>query len=69
MNFQRIGDISRFLGGTTADRSRLGLLGAAGVEIKVPKVRISPEIRFTHWNNSGPIRSTNQIDLLVGISF
>ena len=69
MNFQHLGDISRFLGGATADSSRRGFLGAGGIDIKVPKVHISPEIRFTHWNNAGPIRSTNQIDLLIGLSF
>lgn len=69
MNFQRLGDIGKFLGGATVDKSRRGFLGAGGIEVKVPHVRISPEIRFTRWNDSGPLRSTNQIDLLIGLSF
>lgn len=70
LNFQKLGDVSRFLGaGVIADSSRRGFLGAGGVEIKVPYVRISPELRFTRWGNSGPLRTTNQIDLLVGLSF
>ncbi len=70
LNFQKLGDVSRFLGtGILADSSRRGFLGAGGVEIKVPYVRISPELRFTRWGNSGPLRPTNQIDILVGFSF
>ena len=69
LNFQRLGDVSRFLGGTVVDSSRRGFLGAGGVEIKAPYVRIAPELRFTRWGNSGALRSTNQIDLLVGFSF
>ncbi|MBI2689463.1 MAG: hypothetical protein HYX27_24410 [Acidobacteria bacterium] len=69
VNFQRLGDIGRFLGGASVDSSRRGFLGAGGLELKVPMVRISPEIRFTHWPDSGPIRSTNQVDFLIGLSF
>lgn len=69
LNFQRLGDLKNLLGGTVADSSRRGFLGAGGLEIKVPYVRISPEVRFTRWGESGPIRSTNQIDFLVGLSF
>jgi hypothetical protein len=69
VNFQRLGDISRFLGGAVVDSNRRGFLGAAGVEFKAPLVCISPEIRFTRWGNSGFIRSTNQFDFLVGLSF
>jgi hypothetical protein len=69
MNFQRLGDVGKFLGGATVDKSRRGFLGAGGIELKVPHVRISPEIRFTRWNDAGPLRSTNQIDLLIGLSF
>jgi hypothetical protein len=70
LNFQRLGDVGRFLSaGTIVDSSRRGFLGAAGLEIKVPYVRVAPEVRFTRWGNSGPLRSTNQIDFLVGLSF
>jgi len=69
INFQRLGDVSRFLQGTAVDSSRRGFLGAGGLEFKAPFVRIAPELRFTRWSDSGPIRSTNQIDFLVGLSF
>jgi hypothetical protein len=69
VNFQRLGDIGRFLGGASNDPNRRGLLLAGGLEIKVPFVRLSPEVRYTRWNNAGPIRSSNQVDFLIGISF
>jgi hypothetical protein len=69
MNFQRLGDLAKFIQGGATESSRRGFLGAGGVEVKVPFVRISPEVRFTRWNASGPIRSTNQVDFLVGLSF
>lgn len=69
INFQRLGDISRFLGGTPVDSNRRGFMGAGGLEFKAPFVRISPEVRFTRWGNSDPIRSKNQFDFLVGLSF
>jgi opacity protein-like surface antigen len=69
INFQHLGDVGKFLGGTSVDKNRRGFLGAAGLEFKVPKVRISPEVRFTRWSNSGPIRATNQVDFLIGLSF
>jgi len=69
LNFQRLGELRTFVAGGTADKSRRGFLAAGGLDLPVPKIRISPEIRFTRWNNSGPIRSTNQVDFLVGISF
>mgnify|MGYP000375874496 CR=1 FL=1 len=69
LNFQRLGDVKALLGGTVVDSNRRGFLGAGGVEIKAPFVRISPEVRFTRWGDSGPLRSTNQVDFLVGLSF
>jgi hypothetical protein len=69
MNFQRLGDLAKFIQGGAAESSRRGFLGAGGVEVKVPFVRISPEVRFTRWNSRGPVRSTNQVDFLVGLSF
>ena len=69
VNFQRLGDLEKFVTGSKVDASRLGYLVAGGIEIKVPKVRISPELRFTRWNSKGALRSSNQLDLLVGIGF
>ena len=69
MNFQRLGELRQFIAGGTADKSRRGFLGAGGIDFKLPKIHIAPEVRFTRWNSSGPIRSTNQVDFLIGVSF
>jgi hypothetical protein len=69
MNFQRLGELRQFIAGGTVDKSRRGFLGAGGIDFKLPKVHIAPEVRFTRWNSSGPVRSTNQVDFLIGVSF
>ncbi|MBM3738759.1 MAG: PorT family protein [Acidobacteria bacterium] len=54
-----------------------GLVFGAGVELRAPKVRISPELRYSHRNNDrllsavgGLLRSNrDQIDFLVGLTF
>jgi hypothetical protein len=69
INFQHLGDVGKLLGGTLVDSNRRGFLAAGGVELKVPMVRISPEIRFTRWGNKGALLSSNQVDFLIGLSF
>jgi len=69
INFQHLGDVGRFLSGAQVESNRRGFLGAGGVEIKIPFVRVSPEIRYTRWGSSGPLRSSNQLDFLIGLSF
>ncbi len=69
VNFQRIGDVGKFITGSQVDSSRIGYMMAGGVEAKIVKIRISPELRYTRWNNKGALRSSNQVDLLVGFSF
>jgi hypothetical protein len=52
-----------------------GIVLGAGVEIKALVIRISPEIRYTHWTsqaftaNSLLQSNQNQADFLVGITF
>jgi hypothetical protein len=52
-----------------------GIVLGAGVEIHALVIRISPEIRYTHWNTqafnaSSFVQSNqNQADFLVGITF
>ena len=53
-----------------------GVVLGGGLEIHVPLIRISPEIRFTHWNAkdlsdfTGLLRfNQNQAEFLVGITF
>ena len=55
-----------------------GVAVGGGIELKALLVRISPELRYTHWSNrnidlaplnSGLSSKQNQIELLVGITF
>jgi hypothetical protein len=52
-----------------------GIVLGAGVEIKALVIKISPEIRFTHWTSQNFTAasllqsSSNQADFLVGITF
>jgi hypothetical protein len=57
--------------------SRDGFVLAAGLDFKLKIIRISPEIRYTHWGGDGVTPTTvatansnqNQAALLVGITF
>ena len=47
-----------------------------GIELKLPLIRVSPELRYTRWDNknfqsrSGLLNSTqNQLEFLVGFTF
>lgn len=60
------------------NNSSRGLVLGAGLEVHLPFVRLSPELRFTHWgskafqslDNGASLSSRqNQLDLLVGITF
>lgn len=51
-----------------------GFILETGVNLSTPILRISPEIRYTRWDNSAQfapgVRSTkNQLEFLVGFSF
>lgn len=50
-----------------------GISAGGGVTLKLLHLRVSPEIRYTHWPTqpfAGFVESTaNQVDLLVGITF
>ncbi|MBK5294317.1 MAG: PorT family protein [Acidobacteriia bacterium] len=58
-------------------KSAAGIVFAGGIELKVPIIRITPELRFTHWgseNFSHPVNALlksnlNQAVFLVGITF
>jgi len=57
-------------------RQALGLVMGAGLELRLGRVRLGPELRYTHWGerNFGTRTSSlhsvlDQADLLVGISF
>jgi hypothetical protein len=52
--------------------SHHGFVIGAGVDFKIPLVRISPEIRYTHDLGAirvGNLLNTNQAELLVGFRF
>jgi hypothetical protein len=52
-------------GSTTRARLAVG----AGIEFKLPIMRITPGIRFSHWNDQLFVPSTNTADFLIGVSF
>jgi hypothetical protein len=56
------------------NNSSAGLAIGAGAEVKAIVVRISPELRYTHWGTQnlkvGSLGSSqNQLEFLVGITF
>lgn len=67
----------RAVGGHAGDYlSNDGLTFGVGVELRISRVRVGPEIRFTHWGsdasgapNAGIISAQNQGEFLVGFSF
>jgi hypothetical protein len=56
------------------NRNTAGVSAGGGVTLKLLRLRLSPEIRYTHWPTP-PFaaelveNTTNQVDLLVGITF
>lgn len=65
----------------SSDITRLsdrGLTLGGGVELKLGRVRLGPELRYTHWGSDAgprstalfnPTSKTNQAEILLGISF
>jgi opacity protein-like surface antigen len=49
--------------------TRTGFVVGAGVELKLPVVRISPGFRFSRWGDQLFVPSANAVDFLIGISF
>jgi hypothetical protein len=50
-----------------------GFTAGGGVELKLPVIRLSSDLRYTRWQSPGSPTSTspelNQVELLFGISF
>ncbi len=74
VSFRHFGDLVAFA--TGPDRSTSGIVFGGGLEIKIKRLRISPEIRYTHWdsgrsgNTTGPLSyNQNQVDFLMGFTF
>ncbi len=76
-SFRRIQDILHYDPRRTDDAFGKGVVFAGGVEIKALFVRISPELRYTHWGSQSFLDGANalihakqnQAQFLVGISF
>lgn len=72
----RLPDIANNVGILKDDKSA-GLVLGAGVQIKIPLVRITPELRYTRWGGvdvNDPFRriyqvNRNQFDFLIGVNF
>jgi hypothetical protein len=57
-------------------RFNMGFVIGGGAQIRVPVVRISPEILYTRWSNENfssadrdLASSRNQLEILVGVTF
>ncbi len=61
---------------SSASGASAGFVAGAGIELHLPFIRLSPEIRYTHWGsvNSSDLNSvlrsnSNQAEFLVGLTF
>jgi hypothetical protein len=78
VNFNHVTGFSKLLSAELPHPGTVGITLEGGVEFKVLRIRIAPELRFTHWGNPNidlnPINialksSQNQAMALVGVSF
>jgi hypothetical protein len=67
---------SSFLFGGPGNPSTAGVTVGGGVTLKLPHLRLSPEIRYARWPTpafTSPynfvVSTSNQVDLLVGVTF
>ena len=73
--FRALGNLGPVLSGSGERLSDKGFTIGAGVDFKVPFLRISPELRYSHWGTDntslGSVVNSNQnqAELLVGVSF
>jgi hypothetical protein len=67
-----------FRGGSGADASPSshGITLGAGLEAKIIKIKVAPQLRFTRWGSdnpplifAAPHTKVNQLEFLVGFSF
>jgi opacity protein-like surface antigen len=79
-NYRSLGDVVSFLRSIPARGSLIdktsshGVVVGAGFRVNAVAIKISPELRFTRWNNGGftladTALSRNQAELLIGITF
>ena len=57
--------------GTLVQESHAGVVLGAGVDVKIPLVRLSGELRYTHQGSAdfSAVSKVNQAEVLVGIHF
>jgi hypothetical protein len=70
------GPIFRAAGSQGSHLSGGGFAMGGGVDLKLPVVRVTPEIRYSRWAGDAPLTSVfpspsnlNQAEFLVGVSF
>lgn len=82
VSFRNLGGLGRLPDiasnvGILKDDKTAGLVLGAGLQIKVPFVRLTPELRYTRWGGldvNDPFRriyqvNRNQFDFLIGLNF
>jgi hypothetical protein len=76
--YAELGPTFRHVGGNLTYFSNTGLTAGIGVEVKLGRVRVGPEIRYTRWGGDAPPgqgvgflapSNVNQGVFLIGISF
>jgi opacity protein-like surface antigen len=73
--FRALGNLGPIVSAASEKLSEKGFTLGAGIEFKVPFLRISPEIRYSHWGADNTslgnvvTSNQNQAELLVGVSF
>lgn len=73
--FRALGNLGAVVSGSSEKLAQKGFTIGGGIDFKVPFVRISPEIRYSHWNSdftalgAAVSSNQNQAELLLGISF
>lgn len=76
--FNHVSSLANVLSGGLPHASSAGFLLEGGLEFKAGRLRIAPELRYTHWNNANIDLSfvnfnsksaQSQSSLLVGFSF
>jgi hypothetical protein len=74
--FLEVGPSFRDGSGADASPSSHGITLGGGVEVKIVKVKVAPQLRFTRWGSDAPAKffgapqtNVNQAEFLVGLSF
>ena len=78
LNFNHVTGFSKLLSAQLPHPGTTGLTLEGGIEFKILRLRLAPELRFTHWGNPNidfnPLNialksSQNQASVLIGVSF